>query len=69
MELIDWGAVTMGLVVVAFLIWERRVAARERRKVRIENVRLVLGLCPSCGNGDLRSKCEVCHMTGYVKGR
>jgi predicted RNA-binding Zn-ribbon protein involved in translation (DUF1610 family) len=24
-------------------------------------------VCPSCGNGELRTKCEVCRMTGYVK--
>lgn len=23
--------------------------------------------CPSCGGGDLRSKCEVCHATGVAK--
>lgn len=22
--------------------------------------------CPSCGNGALRTKCEVCHAAGYV---
>jgi hypothetical protein len=22
--------------------------------------------CPSCGGGELRSKCEVCHATGEV---
>ena len=24
--------------------------------------------CPSCGNGALRGKCEVCHFTGFVQG-
>jgi hypothetical protein len=25
-----------------------------------------IDVCPSCGGGSLRSKCEVCHMTGYI---
>ena len=23
--------------------------------------------CPSCGNGPLRSVCEVCHMVGFIR--
>lgn len=29
--------------------------------------RMHVPLCPACGNGELRSKCEVCHMTGVAQ--
>lgn len=27
---------------------------------------IVRPVCPSCGGGDLRSRCEVCHYTGVL---
>lgn len=32
----------------------------------MENRDVEIEICPSCGNGEMRSVCEVCHMTGVV---